>query len=324
MPPRVALVSAILLAACTEESEEVRLQKRLDSMEVSLYRTGRDAIAQGAADPRAGQSRDAVAKLFQTAPDGGASDAMANARGVLDALKASPPAPTGQPAPLLRGVIGLVQPGATLDPRFGPDEERVVLAAVLWVLHAHPDAPHVPAADSFALYESMSIGPAALESSPLRKPARALRTLALGQARLCHTAERENAALRAGAADDGLADGVAMLGVAGATPAQVRALGLSLRALAAAQVAECFVDRREPERAATALSQLCEDARALGLDARELGDVCQGKPDTAAIARATRSVLLHRTGLEDRLKALPVVEAARRFVTGAIRPGAQP
>jgi hypothetical protein len=317
---RILLVLA--LCGCAEPSEEVRLQRRLDSVEVGLYRAGRDAIAQTAADPRAGKGRDAVAKLFAAPPDGGTADHLASARSVLDAIASDPPARRVEESPaLLPAVVGLVRPGTTLDPRLGRDEERVVLGSVLWVLHAHPDAPHVPGANSFALYEAMAITKTGLAGSALRRPARALRALTLGQARLCDMAERENQALRQGPPDEALAEGLSMLGLADATPAQVRTLGLSLRALAAAQVAECFVDRREPARAAPALSGLCEDARALGLDAQELGDVCRGNPDTAALTRATRTLLLHRSGLEDRLRVLPVVEAARRFVTGTASTG---
>jgi hypothetical protein len=316
-PALLALTAVLAPCGCDEPSEEVLLQRRLDSVEVGLYRAGRDTIAQTAADPRAGKSRDALVKLFAASPDGGTGDHLANARSVLDAIGSDPPPrrPEESP-PLLPGLVGLVRPGATLDPRLGRDEERVVLGGVLWVLHAHPDAPHVPGANSFALYEAMAITKAGLAGSALRRPARALRALTLGQARLCDMAEQENQALRQGAPDEALGEGLSLLGLADATPAQVRALGLSLRALAAAQVAECFVDRRDVERAAPALAALCEEARALGLDGRELGDVCRGKPDTAAIARATRTLLLHRSGLEERLRALPVVEAARRFVTG--------
>lgn len=319
---RLALLGLFAAVGCGEPSEEERLKRRLDSVEVKVYRAGREAMARGAADPRAGKGRDALGKLFAGSPDGGTADHLANARSVLDAFASDPPpAGAGEAPPLLPAVVGLVRPGATLDRRFGRDEERVVLGGVLWVLHAHPDAPHVPAADSFALYEAMSISETGLARSPLRRPARALRALTLGQARLCGLAERENQALRQGAPDEGLAEGLVLLGLAGATPAQVRALGLSLRALAAAQVAECWVDRRDVERAAPALAAVCEDARALGLDARELGDACHGNPDTAAIARTTRTLLLHRTGLEDELRSLPAVEAARRFATGTAAPG---
>lgn len=321
---RALLAIVFVLAAwgCGDSSEEARLQRRLDAVEVGLYRAGRDAIARTAADPRAGKGRDALVKLFAASPDGGPADHLGKARSVLDALASDPPAAPAERSPLLLpAVVGLVSPGTTLDPRLGHDEEHVVLGSVLWVLHAHPDAPHVPGANSFALYEAMAISKAGLSGSPLRRPARALRALTLGQARLCDLAARENEALRQGAADDGLAEGLSLLGLADATPAQVRTLGLSLRALAAAQVAECYVDRRDVARAAPVLSGLCADARALGLDAQELGDVCRGKPDTAAIARATRTLLLHRTGLEERLRALPVIEAARRFATGTAPAG---
>lgn len=280
--------------SCARKPDEEILKEKIDTVSVHLYLATKSALVREG-DPDAKSARERFLAVVSGAEKVGAPDvSLGDVGGLAKDLwgmraegkrilasgeDAKPFVPTLLREPALAKAVDA-------------STEHALLLGGLFLVKFHPQSP-APIPEPILLYEAWMTKPEKVQLPGTAPAFHAIKAIVYGGNELCDLAARE--AKAAGEGDGAAAFGQTSKLLFGAelAPKQLEPAFGAARGVAHGMAGVCYLERGEPEKAATELDAFCDEAEKLGTPTGELGLV------RAWVALSRKDVAKAKKHLED-------------------------